>query len=120
MGRENGFQSWVLNYLNSIPGCQAENVSGDATQSGRPDILGCFRGRMFKIELKQPDNEYQASIKQILELRRWSNAGCVIGVAYSRDFIRWLFSQPWEDKNFTGGEENTAPGCVSWARVPKW
>ena len=120
MGLESNFQSTVLEYLNSIPGCMAENVSGDASQSGRPDICGCYRGRMFKIELKQPDNKYQTSLKQNIELRRWKNAGCVTGVAYSMSFIKWLFNQPWEDHTFVGGSEDTAPGCVSWAHVPDW
>ena len=52
MGLESSFQNSVLNYLNSIPRCKAENVSGNASQSGRPDINGCFHGRMFKLKAK--------------------------------------------------------------------
>lgn len=120
MGRESSFQNTVLEYLNNIPGCIAENVSGDASQSGRPDINGCYKGRAFKLELKQPDNKYKASLKQNIELRRWRNAGCTVGVAYSMEFIRWLFEQDWEDQRFTGGMREEENNCLSWATVPDW
>lgn len=120
MGRESSFQASALEYLNSIPGCIAENVSGDASQSGRPDINGCYKGRAFKLELKQPDNKYKVSLKQNIELRRWGNAGCVVGVAYSREFIRWLFEQDWEDQRFIGGMRKEENNCLSWATVPDW
>lgn len=119
MGREAGFQSRVLEYLNSLPGCRAENISGDATQSGRPDINGCFRGRMFKLELKQPDNKYRASKKQNLELRRWKNVGCVVGVIYSMNMLYRLFSLPWEE--YPMYDERTEDNdCISWFNIPDW
>ena len=97
MGLESNFQATVLEYLNSLPGCKAENVSGNANQSGRPDINGCYKGRMFKIELKTPDHNYKTSKKQCLELRKWRNVGCAVGVAYSIGFIQQIFSKPWKD-----------------------
>lgn len=118
MGLENNLQSRVLEYLNSLPGCKAENVSGNANQSGRPDINGCYKGRMFKIELKSPDHKYQPSKKQQLELRKWSNAGCVTAVAYSFDFVKGLFENanwnPVTDMRF--GE--CTNGCCSWYHIP--
>lgn len=119
MGRESNFQNTVLEYLNSIPGCMAENVSGDSSQSGRPDIVGCYKGRAFKLELKQPDNKYRASLKQNIELRRWRNAGCVVGVIYSMKALKWLFEVDWdwrEPKEVQLPEER---GCMSWYIVPK-
>ena len=93
MGREDSFQSTVLTYLNGLPGCKAENVSGNANQSGRPDVNGCYKGRAFKLELKSLDTGYKPSKKQELELRRWANAGCVVGVLYSMGVVRYLFEQ---------------------------
>lgn len=119
MGLEGNFQSSVLAYLNSIPGCRAENVSGNANQSGRPDINGCFRGRMFKIELKSRDHKYKPSKKQKLELRRWSNVGCVVAVSYSLGFIRDLFETA--DWNPTAGDyhcDENYNGCHSWYIIP--
>ena len=116
MGRESNFQGSVLDYLNSIPGCIAENVSGDGSQSGRPDINGCYKGRMFKLELKQPDNKYEASLKQLLELRRWRHAGCVVGVIYSMKALKQLFDWDWKTPNTVHIEEQN--GCQSWYEIP--
>lgn len=119
MGLESNFQSRVLDYLNRLPGCKAENVSGNASQSGRPDINGCFRGRMFKIELKTADNKYKASKKQELELRKWKHTGCVVGVIYSMKMIRRLFSLDWESYHgYTEMIEDNQ--CVSWFDIPYW
>lgn len=119
MGFENCFQSSVLKYLNQLLGCKAENVSGNASQSGRPDINGCFCGRMFKLELKTTDHRYQASKKQNLELRKWKNAGCVVGVIYSMDMIYRLFSFDWE--MYVGYEEKIERNnCLSWFDIPSW
>ena len=116
---ESNFQSQVLQYLNSLPNCKAENVSGNAMQSGRPDINGCFRGRMFKLELKTPDYGYQASKKQRLELRKWKNVGCVVGVIYSMKMLYRLFSFPWEE--YPGYDELEEDNhCLSWFDIPDW
>lgn len=118
MGFESSFQSTVLKYLNSLPGCRAENVSGNSNQSGRPDINGCYHGRMFKIELKTPDNKNEATKKQRLELRRWKNAGCAIAVIYDMKTLRNMFSINWDvpyDIEFT----RVMDDCISWYEIPR-
>lgn len=119
MGRESNLQSSVLEYLNKLPGCVAENVSGDSHQSGRPDINGCYKGRMFKIELKTPDDKNTTSLKQDLELRRWKRAGCVIGVIYSMNALRWMFRQDWTTLYGMSLCLAEANGCTSQFSVPK-
>lgn len=113
---ESTFQSAVLKYLNSLPGCRAENVSGNAMQSGRPDITGCYKGRMFKLELKTVDHRYQASKKQLIELRKWKSVGCVVGVVYTMDVIRELFELNWSVP--TRVEYHPVNHCVSWYEIP--
>ena len=113
MGYESNFQATVLKYLNSLPDCKAENVSGNANQSGRPDITGCYKGQMFKIELKTPDNNNQATKKQQLELRKWRNAGCVTAVVYDMGFLRRMFSISWETI-----EDITLSDESSWCIIP--
>ncbi len=117
MGLESNFQSTALKYLNSLPGCKAENVSGNANQSGRPDINGCYRGRMFKIELKTPDNKNEATKKQSLELRRWRNAGCAVAVIYTMDFLKYMFSFDWDAYEQSQAQDMT-DGCMSWYIIP--
>lgn len=121
MSLENTLQSNVLDYLNSLPECVAENVSGNASQSGRPDINGCIRGRAFRIELKIPDDRNKATKKQNLSLRRWARAGSIVAVAYSLEFVQSLFDKHGvrikpSHNTYTVEERN---GCYSWAVVPK-
>ena len=118
MGFEGNFQSTVLKYLNSLPGCRAENVSGNANQSGRPDINGCYRGRMFKIELKTPDNKNQATKKQRLELRKWKNAGCAVAVIYDMALLKDMFSRDWDAYEQLQGQAYDN-GCLSWYEIPR-
>ncbi len=120
MGLEKSFQAEALKYLNSLPGCRAENVSGNAKQSGRPDINGCYHGRMFKIELKVPDNKNLASKKQNYELQRWFRAGAAVGVIYSMDSLKEmigmleLFAYRVENRRYEVYELN---GCTSWYKI---
>ena len=117
MGFESSFQSTVLKYLNSLPGCKAENVSGNANQSGRPDINGCYKGRMFKIELKTPDNKNEATKKQSLELRKWKNVGCAVAVIYDMDMLKEMFSFDWCFFEQAHGDK-VENGCHSWYSIP--
>lgn len=119
MGRENSLQNSALEYLNKLPGCVAENVSGDASQSGRPDINGCYKGRAFKLELKTPDNKNEASLKQDLELRRWKRAGCVIGVIYSMRALKRLFEVDYDWSQIKSVMVQEGNGCRSWYEIPK-
>lgn len=118
MGIESNFQSVALAYLNSLPCCRAENVSGNAGQSGRPDIVGCYKGRMFKFELKVADHKNTASTKQQLNLRRWKNSGCVVGVIYSMKELRRVFALDWDLFNGKRVEKEELNGCLSWTEFP--
>ena len=91
---ERDIQSAVLRYLNSIPGCIAENVRGNASQSGRADINACYKGHCIKIELKDPkDKGYEATQQQLLYLRKWKAAGAITAVCYSVDDVKGLINE---------------------------
>lgn len=93
MPKESSMQSSVLEYLNSIKGCIAENVSGNSSQSGRADVNGAFNGRAFKIELKVPDRGNTPTKKQLFELLRWQKAGAIVMVAYSLSDVKATFTK---------------------------
>lgn len=116
MGRESTLQQWVLRYLNSLPGCSAENVSGNASQSGRPDITGCYQGRMLKLELKVPDHKNTATQKQLLELSRWRRAGAIVGVCYSISIVEDAIKHSQEHRVLLIHPENNH--CLSWVYIP--
>lgn len=90
---ETSLQSKVLDYLNSLPRCIAENVSGNASQSGRADINACYKGRCLKIELKDPETGYKPSKQQLLYLKRWAAAGAKTGVCYSVEEVKILLRE---------------------------
>lgn len=85
---ESDVQSKILKYLNSLPECVAENVSGNARQSGRADVNGCYKGRCFKIELKCEDTGYQPTKQQLLYLKRWEKAGALVGICHSIEEVK--------------------------------
>lgn len=87
---ETSLQSTVLDYLNSLPNCMAENVSGNARQSGRADINACYKGKCIKIELKDPESGYQPTRQQLLYLKKWQKAGAITGVCYSLKEVKEL------------------------------
>lgn len=112
MGLESSLQSTALKYLNNLPWCRAENVSGDSSQSGRPDINGCINGIAFRLELKSTDHKNMASIKQKLDLRRWYNCGAIVGVVYSMEALKmWFTEEGLSLKKLSLMEQN---GCKSW------
>ena len=90
---ETSFQTKVLKYLNSLPDCIAENVSGNANQSGRADINACYKGRCLKIELKDGDTDYTATPKQKLYLKKWKRAGAAVAVCRTIEDVKRLIEE---------------------------
>ena len=80
---ESSFQSTALKFLNGIPQCCAENVSGNSQQSGRADINGVYHGMSFRIELKVLDEGNKPTLKQMINLMKWFKSGSAICVAYT-------------------------------------
>lgn len=92
MASETTIQSDIIDYINSLPQGRAENVSGNAQQSGRADINACIEGRTFKIEAKTDETEYGrkgATTKQRLYLEKWARAGAFSCVVYSVDDVKY-------------------------------
>ena len=52
---------------------------------GIPDLTGCYRGRMFGLEVKRPGRKHEVSKLQELELQRIANAGGLAAVVESVD-----------------------------------
>lgn len=88
---ESSIQGSVLKYLNSLPECIAENVSGNSAQSGRADVHGCIRGRSFHIELKSLDHGNTPTKKQLNYLLKWQMAGAIVMVAYTLNDVKSIF-----------------------------
>ena len=92
MASETSIQENILDYINSLPYGRAENVSGNAKQSGRADINACVYGYTLKIEVKTADTRYGregATTKQRLYLEKWARAGAFSCVAYSVEDVKY-------------------------------
>ena len=105
MASESSIQSDIIEYINSLPCGRAENVSGNAQQSGRGDINACVNGRAFKIEVKTEDTAYGRkgmTLKQRLYLEKWARAGAISCVVYSLNDVKFIVSQQ-DERNLLSG-----------------
>lgn len=96
MASESTVQSNIIDYINALPYGRAENVSGNARQSGRADINACICGRMFKFEVKTDETDYGkkgATKKQKLYLEKWARAGAFSCVVYSVEDVMWAIQK---------------------------
>jgi Holliday junction resolvase len=80
--KESSIQAAILRYLNGLPESKFYNMHGSGWQgAGRPDLIGCYRGRFVAIEVKRPG---EAPTKlQEHELQLWGMTGAVTMVATS-------------------------------------
>ena len=77
---EKAITNRILRWLNSQPGCLARKRHiGVMDTAGDPDITGCWNGRHFEIEVKQPGNHPRPL--QLKRLQEWRDAGAVAFVA---------------------------------------
>lgn len=90
MPAEKSITRSILKWLNDQPGCYAVKTHGGPFQAGQPDILGCFRGQMFALEVKRPGNK--PTKLQVAMLRKWLEAGAIIGVVTSLDEVKEMFA----------------------------
>lgn len=72
---EKSLKRRVLRELNAMPNCKAITTAVPGVETGTPDILGCYRGKMFALELKVGKN--QPTDLQQHRLKQWAAAGAV-------------------------------------------
>lgn len=74
MIREREITRRIMHELNATPGCKAIKIIGGMwTETGTPDIIGCYRGKFFAIEVKAPGKV--ATRIQTRRLWEWNEAG---------------------------------------------
>jgi Holliday junction resolvase len=56
-------------------GAWVGKIHGNIYSAGIPDLLGCYRGRFFALEVKTPENKKGATELQEAQLRRIREAG---------------------------------------------
>lgn len=64
-------------------GAKVLKVHGSAlTEAGTPDLIGCYQGRCFCLEVKR-DEKHKPTALQLLRLVQWREAGAKTGVVWS-------------------------------------
>jgi hypothetical protein len=58
-------------------GAEIRKTTGDASNSGDPDLIGCIRGFFLAIETKRPEHGHGPTEQQIQRLNRWRAAGAI-------------------------------------------
>lgn len=72
----------ILHALRALPECWAVKTHGSAfAAAGTPDILGCYRGHGFALEVKAPRG--RVTPIQSRMLARWEDAGAAVAVVRS-------------------------------------
>jgi len=78
----------IVKRFRALPDSYARKTHGSAYSRGWPDVIACYRGRMFALEVKRPGGK--ASLLQLREVQRWHDAGAIAGVVTSWDEVRKL------------------------------
>lgn len=84
---EHSVRESCLQVLNQVGYAIPKHQTGSG-QRGTPDLLGCVRGRMVVIECKTANGEPTAA--QYGKLRRWQDAGALVGWVQSAEHLRQL------------------------------
>lgn len=74
--RETALTRGILRALNAHPDCKAIKTKG--LEVGTPDIVGCYRGQAFLVEVKATA---KVTKMQRWRLDEWARAGAVAVVA---------------------------------------
>lgn len=78
--KESVLQSKFLQKFNEVDHCKAINIHcGGFTEKGTPDIIGCYKGIMFGVEVKT--GTYDTTPIQRKRLKEWYDAGGYTTVA---------------------------------------
>ena len=73
----------LLKHFNSVQGCKAIKIYSGlfASQAGTPDIVGCYRGQAFFVEVKTKAGK--ATKLQTARAREWTHVGAYVFRAHS-------------------------------------
>lgn len=74
----------TIKKLRKVPKCHAVKIHGDMYQErGVPDVMGCYKGKSFVVEMKRPGKEGNVSRYQQKHLDAFIKSGSIAIVATS-------------------------------------
>jgi Holliday junction resolvase len=89
--KEQTIQKNIIKYLES-QGCYVVKVVA-ASKAGVPDIIGCYNGVFFGIEVKTPKTKTNVSKLQEYNLNQIKLSGGQSLVAYNVDMVKDFISE---------------------------
>lgn len=82
--RESAVVNRIMKNLAKQPYCWAKKWHGDGFgDSGVPDIIGCYMGRFFALEVKAPGGSHPVTPLQRWELQQIGNASGLAAIVES-------------------------------------
>ena len=78
----------IKRYLDKLPECYVIKTHGSVYVAGQPDLLGCYKGRMFALEVKRPGGK-PTKLQQAV-LKKWEAAGAIAAVVTSVEEVKEL------------------------------
>ena len=96
---ENKVKKELKKYLDSVPDLFYYSATAGAySTAGIPDIMGCYKGRMFGLEVKAPGRRGEknrgASALQILQIQKIRDAGGY-AIVFDGEELDWLSLKGW-------------------------
>lgn len=95
MGRESRLRTNIVKALKNYSGEWFVIWQDGHQEKGLPDILGCYQGKFYALEVKLPGKIHTLSRRQDYVLKRIRDAGGVSGVVTSvNDALTLVFGGP--------------------------
>lgn len=92
----------ILRWLRRQERCWCFKVLGGGAQArGVPDIIGCWRGRFFALEVKRP-RFGRVSPLQAHVIGQLRAAGAIVGVVYGLEDVRRLLGGETDETGDAG------------------
>ena len=89
---QNSIIRWIAKKQSAGVPIHHLKIHGNGMQrSGEPDLIICYDGRFFAVELKHGSNKPTDLQKH--RLKQWEKAGAVSAVVYSLDQLRKILTE---------------------------
>jgi len=80
-GIQDEIDEWLKTFGNRAAWIRQRTDKPTTTTEGTPDFIGCINGKVFAVEVKQPDKKPTAA--QQAQLCRWKSAGAITAIVHS-------------------------------------
>lgn len=91
MANEKGIENDIKKYLRSIGAYVVKHHGNAFSQVGVPDLLVCYRGKFYGIEVKDPDGE--PTELQLYNIKQIIKAGGIAFVADNLQIVKDVFEK---------------------------